>query len=162
MGARDRAAVVTLASLIVSALALLVAAATAVVQHRQSGRLAQIEIDRRRDERQPRLELGYGSDPQPLLRFTNHGPGDLADVSITTVHKPPVIASYRFPNQSDALEGSLGPVRLGKTMTISINKQDGPPGGPLSLTATCRAGNEQPWIIPLQCDVPKDVAPQIW
>ena len=87
----------TLASLIIAALALLVAAITAVAQHRQGGRLTQIEVDRRRDERQPRLDLDYDSRPLPLLRFTNHGPGDLADVSIATVHKPPVIAGYRFP-----------------------------------------------------------------
>jgi hypothetical protein len=163
MGAGHGAVAVTVASwsLVVSALALLVAALTAFAQHRQGGRLARIEVDRRHDERQPRLELDYDSDPQPLLRFTNHGPGDLSDVSNSTVHKPPVIASYRFPNQSDAQEGSLGPVRLGEAMTISINKTDGARGGPLSLTATCRAGVDQ-WTIALRCDVPGDVTASIW
>jgi hypothetical protein len=152
---------VTVASLIVSALALLVAAITAVVQHRQSGRLAQIEVDRRRDERQPRLELDYDRKPQPLLRFTNHGPGDLADVSIATVHKPPVIAGYRFPNGTDALEGSLGPVSLGEEMTISINEHDQAHGGPLTLKATCRAGDDE-WTIALRCDVSGNPSAHIW
>jgi hypothetical protein len=152
---------VTLASLIVSALALLAAAITAVVQHRQGGQLAQIEVDRRRDERQPRLELDYVSSPLPLLRFTNNGPGDLADVSIATVYKPPVIAGYRFPNGTDALEGSLGPVSLGEAMTISINRHDQAHGGGLALRATCRAGDDE-WIIPLRCEVPGDATPSIW
>jgi hypothetical protein len=158
MGPRDGTAVVTLASLIVSALALLVAAITALTHGR---RLAQIEVDRRRDERQPRLDLDYDKNPLPLLRFTNHGPGDLADVSIATVHKPPVIASYRFSNGTDALEGSLGPVSLGEAMTISINRNDEADGGGVALRATCRAGDDE-WIIALRCEVPGSATASVW
>jgi hypothetical protein len=105
--------------LIVSALALLVAAITALTHGR---RLAQLEVDRRHDERQLRLDPDYDDRPLPLLRFTNHGPDDLADLSIATVHKPPEVAGYRFPNQTDTPEGSIGPVSLGEAMTISINQ----------------------------------------
>jgi hypothetical protein len=145
----------SVASVVVSVLALLVAAITALTQHRQGRRLALIEVDRRRDERQPRVDLNYDDSPVPLLRLTNHGPVELADVRITTVQKPPVVAGYRFADQSDALEGSLGPVGLGEAMTISINRNDRADGGGLSLTATCRAGDDE-WNIALRCEVASD------
>jgi hypothetical protein len=112
-------------------------------------------------KRQPRLDLDYDDRPLPLLRFTNHGPVDPAVISIATVHKPPVVAGYRFPNQTDALEGSIGPVGLGEAMTISINQSDRAHGGGLALSATCRVGDVE-WIIPLRCDVPGDATLSVW
>ena len=111
MGTTDGAAAIGDASLVVSVLALLVAAITALTQNRQGRRLALIEIDRRRDERQPLFDLDYDDRPPPLLRFTNHGPVDLADVWSTTVQKPPVVAGYRFPNQSGCARGLPRPGR---------------------------------------------------
>jgi hypothetical protein len=152
---------VSAASLAISVLALLVAAITAFTQHRHGRRLTQIEVDRRHDERQPRLGLDYDDNPLPLLRFTNHGPVDLADVTIATVRKPPIVAGYRFPNQTDALEGSLGPVSLGEALTISINRHDQAHGGPLTLRSTCRAGDDE-WVLALRCEVSGDATPSIW
>jgi hypothetical protein len=158
VGTRDWPDTVSVASLIVSVLALLVAAITALTHGR---RLAQIEVDRRHDERRPCLDLDYGNKPLPLLRFTNHGPVDLGDIFIVTVHKPPAVAGSRFRGQTDALEGSIGPVSLGEAMTISINQNGRAHGGGLALRATCRAGDDE-WIIPLRCDVPGDASLSVW
>jgi hypothetical protein len=174
---------VAVAALIVSIVALLVAAASGFYA-RQQARSAEgtrrIEAARRHGELTPVLDASYvearstREKARPAVLLTNRGPLDLDRIEVSAIPPPraddAVIKGIYDPRTGPtATLHETGPLRRGESWTAlevipAVDVVEGghelERGGTVSFRCTCYGGGEEPWTIVVDVDFP--ATPWVW
>lgn len=143
-------------ALVVSVLAL----ASSIASAFYTRSVAQTEADRRHDESIPDIEVETVN--RTTVRFTNHGPKPLDDVTYelssddgTVAGSPPIV----WLSATTAWSESLGSMEVGVPVDrLAVEREDGI-GGSVRLRLTCCRGNES-WVLTRTVTI--EGAPKIW
>jgi hypothetical protein len=164
----------TLAALVLSVVAILVAGVSAFYTKQQADAAEAtrlIEASRRHQETAPDLDAVYvGAEPargkvHPVVLLTNRGPLDLDRVEVQAVppphHEEAVIEGIYDPaTGGKATTHETGPLRRGESWTaleVIPAKTHGTElerGGTVTSRCTCYAASEDPWTILVDVEFP--------
>jgi hypothetical protein len=149
---------IAIGSAAVSFASLLGFVVVAILEHRSRRRLTKLEEDAQHDRLAPTIEMNlrYYED-RPGLEFVNQGPLDYSDIRVELdLSTPPgsPIPGFLF-GDGEAIEGSIGPLRLGQTAFLPVSR---PPTHDLlrppvmiRVRASCTAQDGRRWTIAAEC-----------